>query len=124
MQNRLDNILLIKQNNQPFNEKPIEQIPNDTLSNKKTEIKTEDIYIDDNYTDNPQFLPVLSTDNRKDFELKITGSDLIVYKSPLLTTVNVSREQLKVALNKIGHYLNANIEDFQTQSGQKQIEKE
>ena len=74
----------MKQNNQPFNEKPIEQIPNDTLSNEKTEIKTEDIYIDDNYTDNFQFFPAPSTDDRKDFELKITRSDLIVYKSPLL----------------------------------------
>ena len=40
-------------------------------------------------------------------------------KSPLLTTVNVTRKQLKVALNKILDDLNANIEDFQTQSGQK-----
>ena len=44
---------------------------------------------------------------------------MIVYKSLLLTTVNFSREQLKVALNKILDDLNANIEDFQTQSGQK-----
>ena len=43
---------------------------------------------------------------------------MIVYKSPLLTTVNVSREQLKVALNKILGDLSANIEDVQTQSGQ------
>ena len=40
-------------------------------------------------------------------------------KSPLLTTVNVTRKQLKVTLNKILDDLNANIEDFQTQSGQK-----
>ena len=40
-------------------------------------------------------------------------------KSPLLTTVNVTRKQLKVALNKILDDLNANIEEFQTQSGQK-----
>ena len=39
--------------------------------------------------------------------------------SPLLTTVNFTRKQLKVALNKILDDLNANIEDFQTQSGQK-----
>ena len=44
---------------------------------------------------------------------------MIVYKSPLLTTVNVSREQLKAALNKILDDLNANIEDVQRQSGQK-----
>ena len=81
---RLDNILLLmKQNNRLFNEKPIEEIPNDPLSNEKTEIKTEDIYIDDHYTDNFQYFPAPSTDDRKDFEFKITGSDLIVYKSSL-----------------------------------------
>ena len=44
-------------------------------------------------------------------------------KSPLLTTVNVTRKQLKVALNKILDDLNANIEDFQTQSGQNTYRK-
>ena len=118
LQDRLDNILLLmKQNNRLFNEKSIEQIPNDPLSNEKTEVKIEDIYIDDNYTDNFQFFPALSTDDRKDFESKITGSDLIVYKSPLLTTGKVSRKQLKVAVNKILDDLNEDIEDFQTQSG-------
>ena len=118
LQDRLDNILLLmKQNNRLFNETSIEQIPNDPLNNEKTEIKAEDIYIDDNYTDNFQFFPALSTDDRKDFELKITGSDLIVYKSPLLTTGKVSRKQLKVTPNKILDDLNEKIEDFQTQSG-------
>ena len=42
LQDRLDNILLLmKQNNRPFNEKPIEQIPNDPLSNEKPELKLE-----------------------------------------------------------------------------------
>ena len=42
LQDRLDNILLLmKQNNRPFNEKPIEQIPNDLLSNEKPELKQE-----------------------------------------------------------------------------------
>ena len=48
---------------------------------------------------------------------------MIVYKSLLLTTVNFSREQLKVALNKILDDLNANIEYFQTQSGQNTYRK-
>ena len=48
---------------------------------------------------------------------------MIVYKSLLLTTVNFSREQLKVALNKILDDLNTNIEDFQTQSGQNTYRK-
>ena len=37
----------------------------------------------------------------------------------MLTTVNISRKNLKDALNNILEDLNANIEDFQTHSGQK-----
>ena len=44
---------------------------------------------------------------------------MIVYKSLMLTTVNISRKNLKDALNNILKDLNANIEDFQTHSGQK-----
>ena len=86
---------------------------------EKSNIKTEYIYIDDNYLDNLQFFPKPSTDDRKDFEIKVGGDDLIVYKSPMLTTVNISRKTLKDALNNILEDLNANIEDFQTHSGQK-----
>ena len=44
---------------------------------------------------------------------------MIVYKLSILTTVNISRKKLKDALNNILEDLNANIEDFQTHSGQK-----
>ena len=44
---------------------------------------------------------------------------MIVYKLAILTTVNISRKKLKDALNNILEDLNANIEDFQTHSGQK-----
>ena len=37
----------------------------------------------------------------------------------MLTTLNISRKNLKDALNNILEDLNANIEDFQTHSGQK-----
>ena len=96
-------------------QKPIEQIPKTPLNNEKTNdiIKTEDIFDDDYINDFNYFLP-LSTDDRKDFEIKVSGGDLIAYKSPLLTTVNISKKQLKDALNKILEDLNANIKDFTT----------
>ena len=100
-------------------EKPTEELPNDPLSGEKSHIKTEYIYIDDNYLDNIQFFPKPSTDDRKDFEIKVGGDNLIVYKSPMLTTVNISRKNLKDVLNNILEDLNGNIEDFQTRSGKK-----
>ena len=125
VQERLDNLLsLIKEKTLPsidmwMTEKPTEELPNNSLSGEKSDIKTEDIYIDDNYLDNIQFFPKPSTDDRKDFEIKVGGDNLIVYKWPMLTTVNISRKNLKDALNNILEDLNANIEDFQTHSGQK-----
>ena len=50
------------------------------LSSEKSDIKTEDIYTDDNCLDNIQFFPKPSTDDRKDFEIKVGKDDLIVYK--------------------------------------------
>ena len=114
----------MKENTRPFidiwmTEKLTEELPNNLLSSEKRDIKTEDIYIDDNYLDNIQLFPKPSTGDRKDFEIKVGGDDLIVYKSPMLTTVNISRKNLKDALNNILEDLNANIEDFQTHSRQK-----
>ena len=116
VQERLDNLLsLIKEKTLPsidmwMTEKPTEELPNNSLSGEKSDIKTEDIYIDDNYLDNIQFFPKPSTDDRKDFEIKVGGDNLIVYKSPMLTTVNISRKNLKDVLNNILEDLSANIE--------------
>ena len=76
------------------------------------EIETEDIYIDDSYTDKYSYFPPLSTDDRNDLEIKINGGDLIAFKSPWLTTVDVSKVQLKELLNNILEDLNANKKDF------------
>ena len=74
--------------------------PNNLLS----QIKTEDIYIDDSlrdmlYPGDPMFFPQPSTDDRKDFELNVSGDDLIVFKSPALTVVSIAKKDLKDALN-------------------------
>ena len=98
VQERLDNLLsLMKESTRPsidmwMTEKPTEELPNNSLSGEKSDIKTEDIYIDDNYLDNIQFFPKPSTDDRNDFEIKVGGDDLVVYKSPMLTTVYISRK--------------------------------
>ena len=125
VQERLDNLLsLIKESTRPsidmwMTEKPTEELPNDPLRGEKSDIETEDIYINDSYLDNIHFFPRSSTDDRKDFEIKIGREDLIVYKLLMLTTVNISRKTSNDALNNILEDLNANIEDFQTHSGQK-----
>ena len=116
VQERLDNLFsLMKENTRPsidmwMIEKPAEELPNNPLSSEKSDIKTEDIYIGDTYLDNIQFFPKPSTDDRKDFEIKVGGDNLIVYKSPMLTTVNITRKNLKDVLNNILEDLNANIE--------------
>ena len=125
VQERLNNLLsLMKENTRPsidmwMTEKPTEELPNNPLSSEKSTVKTEDIYIDDNYLANIQFFQKPYTDDRKDFEIKVGGDDLIVYKSPMLTIVNISRKNLKDVLNNILEDLNGNIEDFQTRSGKK-----
>ena len=125
VQERLDKLLsLMKENTRPsidmwMTEKPTEELPNNPLSSEKSTVKTEDIYIDDNYLANIQFFQKPYTDDRKDFEIKVGGDDLIVYKSPMLTIVNISRKNLKDVLNNILEDLNGNIEDFQTRSGKK-----
>ena len=118
---------MMKENTRPAIEmlmqKPIEQIPDNPLNNEKTnEIKSEDIYIDDDYVDDFRFFPPLSTDDRKDFEIKVRGGDLIPYKFPLLTTVDISKskKQLKDALNKTLKDLNANITYFKTNHNEDQ----
>ena len=126
LQDRLDNILLLMKAKQaPIEkiiQKPIELIPNNPFLNyEKIDegIETEDIYSDDSYTDNySKFLPV-STDDRKDFKIEINGGDLIAFKSPSLTTVDVSKMQLKESLNNILEDLNANKKDFTDQQNKR-----
>ena len=127
LQDRLDNILLLMKEKQPPIEKnntkkSIELIPNNPFLNYEKideEIETADIYIDDSYTDNySKFLP-LSTDDRKYFKIEINGGDLIAFKSPSLTTVDVSKMQLKESLNNILEDLNANKKDFTDQQNKR-----
>ena len=47
------------------------------------------------YSADPIFYPQPSTDDRKDFELNVSGVDLIVFKLPALTVVSIARKDLK-----------------------------
>ena len=66
---------------------------------------------------------MVSTDDRKDFKIKINGGDLIAFKSPSLTTVDVSKTQLKESLNNILEDLNANTKDFTNQLNKRRNSK-
>ena len=77
---------MMKENTQPpiemLMQKAIEQIPDNPLNNEKLmKLKLKIyiyIYIDDDYVDDFRFFPPLSSEDRKDFEIKVRGGDLII----------------------------------------------
>ena len=90
LQERLDDILEPARKKVTYLKFPgqaVDEIRNDPLSTEKIDIKTEDFFIDDSLRkmfnpEEPIFFPQPSTDNRKDFEVNVSGNDLIVFKSP------------------------------------------
>ena len=82
--------------------KPTEKIPNDSLSYEN--IETEDLYFEDDYfkliESKITFTP-LSPNDRKDFEVNVSGDELIVFRSPILKTVSISRKEFKKSLINI-----------------------
>ena len=80
--------------------KPTEKIPNDPLSYEN--IETEDLYLEGDYfklTEGKITFAPLSPNDRKDFEVNISGDELTVFRSPILKTVNISRKELKKIFN-------------------------
>ena len=102
LQERIDDILEKTRNkvsSLKFPGEATDEIPNDSLY-PLSQIKTEDIYIDDSlkdmlYPGDLIFFPQPSTDDRKDFELNISGDDLIVFRSSAMTVVSVAKKDLK-----------------------------
>ena len=100
LQERIDDILenaREKVNFLKFPGKSTENIPNDPLY-PLCQIETEDIYIDDSlrdmlYPDDPIYFPQTLTDDRKDFEVNVTGDEMIVFKSPALTLATVEKKK-------------------------------
>ena len=113
---RLDDILedaRKKVSSLKFPGEAIEDIPNDPLY-PLSQIKTEDIYIDDSLRDllyprDPIYFPQPSTDDRKDFEINIPESEMIVFKLPSLTFASIKEKELKSALNNIIEDLGLNL---------------
>ena len=61
------------------------------------------------YPGDPIFFPQPSADDRKDFESNVRADDLIVFKSPALTTVSIAKKDFKDALDKIVEDLDLNL---------------
>ena len=57
------------------------------------------------------YFPKLSTDDRRDFELNVSGDDLIIFKSPTLNFVAVAKEEFKDFFNKIIEDLDLNLKE-------------
>ena len=116
LQERLDNIIeqgRKKVSSLKFPGEVVDEIWNDPLSAEKS-IETEDIYLDDSLRqllnpENQLFFLQPSTDNRKDFEVNVSGDDLIVFKSPALTTVIIAKKDFKNLLEKIIEDLDINL---------------
>ena len=108
LQERFDNILEQARNkvsSLKFPGEVVDKIPNDPLSAEKS-IETEDSYLDYSLRqlfnpENQLFFPQPSTDDRKDFEVNVSGDNLIVFKSPVLTTVIIAKQDFKNSLEKI-----------------------
>ena len=131
LQERLDNILEKARNKVSSLKFPGEanvDIPKDFLYPHSQ--KKEDIYIDDSlrnmlYPGDRMYFPQPSTDDRRDFELNVSGDDLIVFKSPTLNFVSIAKKDLEDSLDKITEDLDLNLkqtlmsEDDQTKTKQK-----
>ena len=125
LQERLDDILEPARKKVTYLKFPghaVDEIRNDPLSTEKNDIKTEDFFIDDSLRkmfnpEEPIFFPQPSTDDRKDFEVNVSGNDLIVFKSPTLTTVNIAKKNFKNSLENIIEDLNLNIAQLETFDG-------
>ena len=53
------------------------------------------------YPRDPIYFLQPSTDDRKEFEINIPQSEMIVFKSPSLTFASIEKKELKTALNNI-----------------------
>ena len=94
LKNKLDDLLekaRLKVSNLQFPGEASVDIPND-VSYSDSKIATEGIYIDDSlrdmlYPNEPNYFLQPSTDDRKDFEVSVTGDNLIIFKLPTLNYV-------------------------------------
>ena len=74
------------------------------------------MYIDDSlknmiYTGDPIYFSQPSTDDRKDFELNVSGDDIIIFKSPTLNFIGVAKEEFKNFFDKIIEDIDLNLKE-------------
>ena len=118
LQDKFDDLLekaRLRVSNLQFPGEVAVDIPNDA-SYSDSKIATEDIFIDDSlkdmpYPGNPIYLPQQSTDDWKDFELNVSGDDLIIFKSPTLNFVGVAKEEIRDFFDKIIEDLDLNLKE-------------
>ena len=111
-----------------FPGKPDVEIPNDPLSAEKS-IKTGDIYFDHSLKqmldpENPIFFPQPSTDDRRDFEVNVSGDDFIVFKLPALTTLSIAKKDFKNSLEKVIEDLGLNLTQVKMNNNDRQETKQ
>ena len=70
------------------------------------------------------YFPQPSNDNRKDFEVGVTGDNLIIFKSPTLNYVGVTKEEFKEFFDKIIRNLDLNLKETLMPEEDKIIEKQ
>ena len=63
------------------------------------------------YPNEPVYFPQPSTDDRKDFELNVSGDDLIVFKLPTLNYVGVDKKEFEDFFDNIIKDLNLNLKE-------------
>ena len=103
-------------------------IPND-VSYSDSKNATEYIDLGDSlrdmlYPNEPIYFPQPSTDDRKDFEVNVTGDDLMILKSPTLNYVGVAKEEFKDFFDKIIKGLDLNLKETLMSEEDKIIEKQ
>ena len=119
LQNKIDDILnqaRVKVSNLKFPQKAIVDIPYD-VSYSDSKIVAENILLDHSlrdmlYPNEPIYFPQPSTDDRKDFELNVSGDDLIIFKSPTLNYVGVDKKEFEDFFNNIIKDLNLKLKEI------------
>ena len=76
------------------------------------------------YPGDPIYFPQLSSDDRKDFEVNVSGDDWIIFKSPTLNFVGVAKEEFKNFFDKIIEDLNLNHKETFMSEEDKNKEKQ
>ena len=59
----------------------------------------------------PMYFPQPSTDDRRDFELNLSGYNITVFKLPTINFVSIAKKDLKDSLDKIIEDLDLNLKE-------------